>query len=137
MKKYKEENQILIYACILATIIFVILLVVNLLFSQPLTYAIGFLLCFVVGAFGFLKSNYVITRVVYGSFLNPSKALIINSITNNLLYFAILLATAYFKCFHILFACGGLFIIKIVVIVYNIVNKDKGENIKDDIPGHC
>jgi hypothetical protein len=110
-----EDKQIIKYASILALIISIIILVVCFIFNLPKTYVLGFIISFIVNIIGFIKSNYVIDKVL----IEPENAkhkMIINNITNNLMYIIVLFINIYFSCFNIVCGVIGLFIIKSIVV---------------------
>ena len=110
-----EDKKIVLYASILALIISVVILVICFICNLQKTYVIGFILSYIVNVIGFLKSNYVIDKVLLEPD-NSKKRLIINNITNNLMYLAVLFVNVYFSCFNIFCGLIGLFIIKSVVV---------------------
>lgn len=114
-KKQTEDKKIIMYASLLATIISIIILIICFVFNYPKTYVLGFILSFIVNIIGFIKSNHAIDK----SLLEPEnskKTMIINNITNNLMYIAVLFVNIYFSCFNIICGLLGLFIVKIIVV---------------------
>ena len=110
-----EDKKIVLYASMLALIISVVILVICFICNLQKTYVIGFILSYIVNVIGFLKSNYVIDKVL----LEPENAkykMIINNITNNLMYIIVLFINIYFPCFNIVCGVIGLFIIKSIVL---------------------
>lgn len=117
MKKINEfDKNIIRYSLFLSLIMTIILIVLCIIFSWPLTYVLGFILCYIVNIVGFLKSNHCIDNVLSRVNENPKKSMIINNLTNNLMYAVVLLINLFFDCFNVFIGLIGLFVIKTVVI---------------------
>lgn len=123
MKKNKIINKInefdrniIRYSLFVALGIMIVIAILCLIFNWPLTYLIGFILSYLVNILGFLKSNYVIDKILSSEYENPKKSMILNNLTNNLIYAAILVINLLFDCFNVFVGLVGLFVIKIVVI---------------------
>lgn len=110
------DKNIIRYSFFVALGIMVIITVLCLIFEWPLTYLIGFSLSYLVNIIGFLKSNYVIDKILSGEYENPKKSMILNNLTNNLIYALVLIINLLFKCFNVFVGLSGLLVIKIVVI---------------------
>lgn len=110
------DKNIIRYSFFVALGIMVIITVLCLIFKWPLTYLIGFSLSYLVNIIGFLKSNYVIDKILSGEYENPKKSMILNNLTNNLIYALVLIINLLFKCFNVFVGLSGLLVIKIVVI---------------------
>lgn len=117
MKKINEfDRSILRYSFFLASIVIMILIVLCIIFSWPLTYVLGFILCYGVNIIGFLKSNRCIDNILSRVNENPKKSMIINNLTNNLMYAGVLIINLFLECFNVFIGLIGLLIIKTVVI---------------------
>lgn len=116
------DRNIIHYSLYLAIAIAIIIIILCLIFNWPLTYVLGFILSYIVNIIGFLKSNYVIDKILSGEYENPKKSMIVNNMTNNLIYAGVLLINLLFKFFNVFIGLIGLLVIKIVVIVgYGII----------------
>ena len=125
MKKINElDKNIIRYSFFLALFFSIVIVVLCIIFHWPLTYVLGFFLSYGVNIIGFLKSNYVIDKILSGEYDNPKKSMVLNNLTNNLMYAGILIINLFFKCFNVFVGLVGLLVIKIVVIFgYGIKNK--------------
>ncbi len=111
-----EDKRIIIYASCLALVTSLIILIICFIFNFRKTYVLGFILSYIVNVLGFIKSNYVIDKMLRERDEHPKRTSIINTITNNLMYSIVILINLFFPCFD--FVCGliGLFMIKLVVV---------------------
>ena len=117
MKKIDEfDKNIIRYSLFVALGIIIVITILCLIFDWPLTYLIGFLISYMVNILGFLKSNYVIDKILSGEYENHKKSMIINNLTNNLMYAGVLGINLAFSCFNVFVGLAGLLVIKIVVI---------------------
>ena len=117
MKKINEfDKNIIRYSFFVAIGIIIVIAILCLIFKWPLTYLIGFLISYMVNIIGFLKSNYVIDKILSREYENPKKSMIINNLTNNLMYALVLVINLIFKCFNVFIGLVGLLVVKIVVI---------------------
>lgn len=117
MKKINEfDRRIIRYSLLVALGISIIIVILCLLFTWPLTYVIGFILSYGVNILGFLKSNYYIDQILSKEKENPKKSMIINNLTNNLMYALVLIVNLFLDCFNVFIGFIGLLVIKIVVI---------------------
>jgi hypothetical protein len=58
----------------------------------------------------------VIDKILSGEYENPKKSMVLNNLTNNLIYGVILCVNLFITCFNVFVGLVGLFIIKIVVL---------------------
>ncbi len=117
IKRINEfDKNIIRYSFSVAIGIIVIITILCLIFKWPLTYLVGFIISYMVNIIGFLKSNYVIDKILSREYENPKKSMILNNLTNNLMYALVLLINLVFKCFNVFVGVTGLLVIKIVVI---------------------
>ena len=110
------DRKIIYYSLFVALAVSIVITILCLVFSWPLTYLIGFILSYLVNIVCFLKSNYVIDKILSGEYENPKKSMVLNNLTNNLIYGVILCVNLFITCFNVFVGLVGLFIIKIVVI---------------------
>ncbi len=117
MKKINDfDKNIIRYSLFVALGIAILIAILCFIFSWPITYVIGFILCYIVNIIGFLKSNYCIDKILSREKENPKKSMIINNLTNNLMYAGALLLNLFLDCFNVFIGLAGLLIIKLVVI---------------------
>lgn len=116
LNSLSEDKRIIIYSSFLALITSVIILTVCFIFNFPKTYVLGFLISYAVNIIGFVKSNYVIDKMLRERDEHPKVTSVINYITNNLMYLVVLFINIYFSCFSIVCGVIGLFMIKFVVV---------------------
>lgn len=110
------DRDIIRYSIFVSLGIAIIITILCLIFNWPLTYLIGFILSYMVNIVVFLKSNYVIDRILSGEYTNPKKSMILNNLTNNLIYALVLCINLFFSSFNVFVGLVGLLVIKIVVI---------------------
>lgn len=117
MKKINDfDKSIIRYSSYVALGMAIIIVVLCLIFEWPLTYVLGFISSYIVNVIGFLKSNYYIDKILSREKENPKKSMIINNLTNNLMYALVLLLNLFLDCFNVFIGLIGLLIIKIVVL---------------------
>lgn len=117
MQKINDfDKNIIRYSLFVALGIAITIVVLCLVFKWPLTYVLGFILSYIVNIIGFLKSNYFIDKILSREKENPKKSMIINNLTNNLMYALVLLLNLFLDCFNVFIGLIGLLVIKIVVL---------------------
>lgn len=120
-KKYSEEVFLIIkgaFLCLTLTIIFGVCSI----FIEwiKFTFIFSLIMGFLTNVLCFQKTNYFITRILNGEFTNPKKVMIINVLTNYLIYAIILILNIYFSFFSIIFTIIGIFIIKTIIVITHI-----------------
>lgn len=115
-KNNKIDIIILTYASILTVIACLILLIFN-----P-WYSLGLIISFLVSCLMFIKSNIIITKLLYQELLEPKKWMVINQLINMVGYVAVILLMVLISQFNILCSLG-LIIIKVVTIIVGIIYK--------------
>jgi hypothetical protein len=70
----------------------------------------------------FIKSNIIITKLLYQELLEPKKWMVINQLINMVGYVAVILLMVLISQFNILCSLG-LIIIKVVTIIVGIIYK--------------
>lgn len=115
-KNNKIDLIILTYASIVSLLISLILLFIN------GWYALGFVISFLASVMMFIKSNIIITKLLYQELLNAKKWMLFNQLINMLVYAGIILSMVLITKFNILCSLG-LIIIKIVTIIIGIIYK--------------
>ena len=115
-KNNKIDLIILTYAVIVSLLISIILLFIN------EWYALGFVISFLASVMMFIKSNIIITKLLYQELLNAKKWMLFNQLINMLVYAGIILLMVLITKFNILCSLG-LIIIKIVTIIIGIIYK--------------
>lgn len=115
-KNNKIDIIILTYASIIALIVSGIILIFN------AWYALGFIICFLASCLMFVKSNIIITKLLYQELFNPKKWMLLNQIINMIGYGGAVLLMVLIPTFNILCALG-LIVIKIVTIILGIIYK--------------
>lgn len=115
-KNDKIDIIILTYASIIAFIVSGIILIFN------AWYALGLIICFLASCLMFVKSNIIITKLLYQELFNPKKWMLLNQIINMIGYGGAVLLMVLIPTFNILCALG-LIVIKIVTIILGIIYK--------------
>lgn len=113
-----DDIKVIKISILVGLILFAISIILSLVFEWwKYTWGLSILIGDIVSIICYIKIVHVTTNMTNFIYLNPKKVLILNNLTNYLLYLSVLLISVLIKVFNVFLCFIGIMILKIVIYI--------------------
>ena len=118
MIKTKEEKNILVISIIVSISLSVVFGILGIIFdAMKWTWCFSILLGSVASIVCFLKSNFIITKILYTEKSSATFFMILNDVISTVLYIIVLLINYLVPFLNIFVCLGGILILKLITFI--------------------